>query len=156
MARQWMDVHEAAEVLGISAEAVRKRVQRHKLEGRHDGRTLYVRLDEDQIQSRQMTSDLIEELRRNNEYLQSQVEEEREARRRADHIIARLSESNAELSRTVRELEAADHEQESEEASHTPSSQPAQGDPVSEYPEPSGEAHGSAQRRSWWQRLLGR
>jgi hypothetical protein len=50
--------------------------------------------------------DLAEELRERIRYLERQVEEEREARRRADTILAQLSAANAEQARTIRAIEA--------------------------------------------------
>jgi hypothetical protein len=50
--------------------------------------------------------ELVEELRDRVAYLERQVEEEREARRRADTILAQLSQANAEQARTIRALEA--------------------------------------------------
>jgi chromosome segregation ATPase len=50
-------------------------------------------------------SNLVDELRDRVAYLERQVEEEREARRRADTILAQLSQANTELSRTIRTIE---------------------------------------------------
>jgi excisionase family DNA binding protein len=41
-ARKWLTVREAAERLGCSADAVRMRAKRGRLESRHMGRTLYI------------------------------------------------------------------------------------------------------------------
>jgi len=51
-------------------------------------------------------SDVVDELRERVAYLERQVEEEREARRRADTILAQLSQANTELSRTIRAIGA--------------------------------------------------
>ena len=50
--------------------------------------------------------ELVMELRSRIAYLERQVEEEREPRRRADTIIARLTQANASLAARVPELEA--------------------------------------------------
>jgi hypothetical protein len=50
--------------------------------------------------------ELVEELRDRVASLERQVEEEREARRRADTILAQLSRANEEQARTIRALEA--------------------------------------------------
>ncbi len=50
-------------------------------------------------------SELVDEMRDRVAYLERQVEEEREARRRADAILAQLSRANAEQARTIRALE---------------------------------------------------
>jgi hypothetical protein len=137
MAGRWLDVGQAARELGLSTDAVRKRIFRGKVVSEEqDGRRV-VWLDYSGTEAGQETSatsaevgELVKELRRNNEYLQGQVSAEREARLRADHIIARISESNAELSRAVRELEAAvppeEHQEPSEDSA--PSDAPEEPD----------------------------
>jgi hypothetical protein len=40
--RRWLTLPEAAERLGCSPDAVRKRAKRGRLEHRHQGRTLYI------------------------------------------------------------------------------------------------------------------
>lgn len=101
----WVSVREAAETLGTSVDAIRKRIRRGSLtsEKAEDGR-VYVWLDSDQdggqtnpdvVRSEQ--GELVEELRDRIHYLERQVEEEREARRRADTLIARLMDRLPEL-----------------------------------------------------------
>jgi predicted nucleic acid-binding Zn-ribbon protein len=48
----------------------------------------------------------VEDLREQVSYLRWQLDEEREARRRADTILVQLSAANAEQARTIRALEA--------------------------------------------------
>lgn len=105
-------VSEAAELLGITAEAVRTRIKRGKLESVKEGGTVYVLLRVDQTGSNadptvkgQDQTGIVGELRDRVAYLEIQVEEEREARRRADTIIAQLSRANEELSVTIRAIE---------------------------------------------------
>jgi hypothetical protein len=118
--RRRLTVAEASEVLGITVEAVRGRIKRKTLEHERDSGTVYVLLDADQSHGQtrpddDQTSDrprpddhtnITEELRDRISYLERQVEEEREARRRADTILAQLSAANAEQARTIRALEA--------------------------------------------------
>jgi hypothetical protein len=118
--RRRLTVAEASEVLGITVEAVRGRIKRGTLEHERDSGTVYVLLDADQSHDQprpedDQTSDrlrpddhadITEELRDRIRYLERQVEEEREARRRADTILAQLSAANAEQARTIRALEA--------------------------------------------------
>jgi hypothetical protein len=113
-------VAEASEVLGVTVEAVRGRIKRGTLEHERDSGTVYVLLDADQSYNQTRPdddqtpdrprpddhTDITEELRDRIRYLERQVEEEREARRRADTILAQLSAANAEQARTIRELEA--------------------------------------------------
>src|SRR5215203_7456021 len=83
--------------------------------------------------------------------LREQLAEEREARRRADTIIAQLARANEEQARTIRELEAP---------SEPPSDERESPQTVEEEPE-SAKPHvatGSPQegaRRSWWRRVFG-
>ena len=118
--RRRITVAEASEVLGVTVEAVRGRIKRGTLEHERDSGTVYVLLDADQSYDQTRPdddqtpdrprpddhTDITEELRDRIRYLERQVEEEREARRRADTILAQLSAANAEQARTIRELEA--------------------------------------------------
>ena len=110
MAGRWVDVGEAARELGVSSDAVRKRIARGSLRSdRQDGSVL-VWLDEGWSEAgREAQLDggpLVEELREQVHYLRSVLDEEREARRRADMIIAQLTQANAALAAKVPELEA--------------------------------------------------
>ncbi len=113
MARHRLTVREAAEMLGTSVDAIRKRIRKGSLasEKGEDGR-VYVWLDPDQDEGQPEasqgdpqpgveTSELVEELRRQNEYLREQLDVEREARteerRRSDTLIARLMDRLPEL-----------------------------------------------------------
>jgi hypothetical protein len=114
--RRRLTVAEASEILGITVEAVRGRIKRGTLEHERDSGTVYVLLDADQPSTSHQPDDnrmqpdapaaVTEELRDRVRYLERQVEEEREARRRADTILAQLSAANAEQARTIRALEA--------------------------------------------------
>jgi hypothetical protein len=153
-------VREAAHLLGISPEAVRSRLYRGTLdkETGTDG-TIYVRLHDDQLRhddeqtadQSQPNTELVGELRERIEDLREQLAEEREARRRADTIIAQLARANEEQARTIRELEAP---------SEPPSDERESPQTVEEEPE-SAKPHvatGSPQegvRRSWWRRVFG-
>jgi hypothetical protein len=110
MAGRWVDVGEASRELRISSDAVRKRIARGSLRSdRQDGSVL-VWLDEGWTEAgREAQVDggtLVEDLRDQVHYLRSVLNEEREARRRADMIIAQLTQANAALAAKVPELEA--------------------------------------------------
>jgi hypothetical protein len=105
-------VQEAAEVLDTSVDAVRMRVRRGALESDkgEDGR-VYVWSNPDELgvkSQRQVdgAGELIEELRDRVHSLERRLDEERDARRRADTIIAQLTQANAALAARVPELEA--------------------------------------------------
>ena len=57
-----------------------------------------------------------EDLREQVAYLRRQLDEEREARRRADTILIQLSAANAEQARTIRAIEAPASEEAAEDA----------------------------------------
>jgi len=85
--------------------------------------------------------------------LQEQLAEEREARRRADTIIAQLARTTEEQARTIRELEAPPD---------TPTDQPSdarQSDDTAEAGGADTTAPGDPQtttsQRPWWRRILG-
>jgi excisionase family DNA binding protein len=105
-------VDEAARHLGLSVDAVRKRVQRNQIPHEKDlaGRVRIILDESETLQDESpdtpgQSAGLLEELRDRIRYLERQVEEEREARRRADTILAQLSAANAEQARTIRALE---------------------------------------------------
>jgi excisionase family DNA binding protein len=122
MTKDRMTVQEAARRLGVTDDAIRKRIQRGTLEHDKDpdGR-VYVHLDatEDgsyigqhrnasRVTTRDVTYDaLLESLRDQVHYLRSVLEDERDAGRRADMIIAQLTQANAALAARVPELEPA-------------------------------------------------
>lgn len=126
-AQDRVTIQEAARRLGVKDDAVRKRIQRGTLshEKGGDGR-VYVYLDaaqdkahdagedatqaEAQAGTRDATGDrgeLVEAMRDEIHHLRAQLEEEREARRRADTIIVQLSQATAEQARTIRAIEPA-------------------------------------------------
>jgi predicted ArsR family transcriptional regulator len=146
-------VPEAAEQLGITAEAVRMRIKRGTLRSERQAGRVFVLLGSDRptehtTERTEPTEDRTAELIAT---LQEQLAEEREARRRADTIIAQLARANEEQARTIRELEAP---------SEPPSDERESPQTVEEEPE-SAKPHvatGSPQegaRRSWWRRVFG-
>jgi hypothetical protein len=109
MAGRWADVGEAARELGISADAVRKRIARGSLRSdRSDGKVL-VWLDNGGTKAGieaagEEGGAVVEVLTDQVAYLRSQLDQEREARRRADTIIAQLTQANVALAQRVPEL----------------------------------------------------
>jgi hypothetical protein len=139
-------VPEAAQVLGISPEAVRNRLSRgtlrsEKVEGRVH--VLLARPDRSQPigdVSTDIPADIVEELRDRIRYLERQVEEERDARRRADTLLARMMDRLPEL-----------------EAPPEPSGSP---ETVAEEPEgitprPGTPEPQTGAQRPWWRRVFG-
>ncbi len=168
-----LTVSEAADELGISAEAVRSRVKRGTLRSIKEGGTVYVLLPveddqtttgRDQTDTRaepghdrtadqtstraDLREELVESLLDQVAYMREQLAEEREARRRADTIIAQLTQANAEQARTIRELEPSPTP-ETRDARETAS----EGEHGTETP--AGDTGQPRGRSSWWRRFFG-
>jgi hypothetical protein len=144
---KWMDLKEAAKTLGVSSEAVRKRVRRGTLasEKQEDGRVL-VWVDAGSDDGYDRGSDggydervgrgydeLLEEVRDRVRSLEKQLDEEKEANRENRRIIAGLVQR-------VPELEAPPETRESPESA---SEEEGKGEAPQE------------ERRSWWRRIFG-
>ncbi len=154
-----LTVDEAARALGLSVDAIRKRVQRGTIPHEKDGAgRVRIILDSpddnstlrDERPDTTGRDELVEELRDRVRALERRLDEEQEARRRTDTILAQLARANEEQARTIRELEAPSEPRES----------PAPSGPGPTPPEGSGEAQGATERpeeprRSWWRRWLG-
>jgi excisionase family DNA binding protein len=166
--RHRLTVAQAADVLNVSVDAVRARIKRETIEHVREGRRVYVLLDANQVSSSHAQggdqdraqagartdaqAELVESLIEQVSYMREQLAEEREARRRADTIIAQLSQANAALASRVPELEA-------------PASPEAKGDPVAASEESGrGTTLGEQQKapseaqerkRSWWREFFG-
>jgi len=149
-------VEEAAQLLGIKEESVRKRVSRGKLQADkdEDGRLL-VCLDSTQTvrdeYADQSVTDrdlLYREMKERIAHLEGQLEAERESRRRADTIIAQLTQANAALANRVPELEAAQGHEEAAQDVMEPAARvrPTSNDTA----EPS-----ASEQRPWWRRMFG-
>jgi len=162
VAGRWLDVNSTAEELGISTDAVRKRITRGSLESdRQDGHVL-VWLDdggteagrEGQVEDGANGGALVEVLTDQVSYLRSQLSEEREARRRADTIIAQLTQTNTQLSARVLELDAPTDRPAASEPSEEP---PQDATNVSPGPAPrpgAAETQNGSERVGWWRRIF--
>ncbi len=145
MSMDRLSLKEAAEVLGISEDGVRKRVKRGSIpHDRDEDGKLYVYLDASETEA-DMSGDasgdtpvwtLVDQLRSENEYL-------REESRRKDHIIAGLVERIPEL-----EAPAPPEARESPERSAPPPDTPEPRSATEEQEKPTS-------RPSWWRRFFG-
>jgi hypothetical protein len=142
-----LTVPEAAEALGISEDAVRSRIKRKTLTTKHEGGRVFVVLgatDRPTAQAQptnQAEEDrLYLEMQERIRYLERQVEEEREARRRADTLLAQLMQR-------IPELEAP------QEASGSPET--VEEPPDSAEPRSSAGGAQEGARRPWWRRVFG-
>src|SRR5215213_4670305 len=140
MAGRWMDVGEAARELGISTDAVRKRVARGSLESDRPNGNVLVWLDDGGTEAgREAQLDggaLLEAKDETIAILRDQLRLRAEEIQRRDVIISQLTQANAALAQRVPELEGP---QEPERA------------------EPRSDAAGvqDAAERSWWRRVFG-
>jgi hypothetical protein len=179
-----VSVPQAADHLGTTVDAIRKRVQRRTIPYEKDaeGRVWILldtgrpRQDADQdTTGRGRDSAVVGELRDRIRYLERQVEEEREARRRADTILAQLSRANEEQARTIRAIEAPTAAAPSHEPPQAPTEateQPGRVEPQPAVegtrepavaadeqqgrgPIPEASSPQAATERSWWQRWFG-
>ena len=147
-----MTLREASEILGVSVEAVRKRVKRKSLRADKDpdGR-VYVYLDaggdaphpEPEVESSEKV-EMVGELREQVGYLREQLRREQDAHAEARRIIAGLVQR-------VPELEASSERPEQPGAPQTAEEEQGRGEPRSG----AGEAQEGAQR-PWWRRVFGR
>jgi DNA-binding Lrp family transcriptional regulator len=137
---------EAAEALGISVEAVRKRIERDQLEHERVDNRVYVYLDEDRTESGldvegEGAGALVESLQDQVSYLREQLAEERRANDENRRLLL------AALER-IPQLEAPQEAREPPEA-HGPAETPTPTTPR--------EAHAATEtaQRPWWRRVIG-
>jgi TolA-binding protein len=163
-------VQDAAEVLGVSVDALRMRVRRGSLEAeKDDSGRVYVRLDadEDSVKSQRQveSSDLVEDLRDQVAYLRDQLDREREARteerRRHDTIIAQLMQRIPELEPRTSAAEPAAStgaDQEPPDPPETAGSEAQEPERVDTGPATAGSQTGSQRPTGvpWWRRWFGR
>jgi hypothetical protein len=141
-------VAEAAQVLGISAEAVRGRIRRGTLPVEREGRTVYVLIDpppDDRTTTEQPRTTTDQPSDRTDELiatLRTQLEAERQAHAEARRIIAGLVE------RLPPQIEAPAEQRESPQSAAGERIEPTPSEP------PEGPQE-RAEVRSWWQRLFG-
>ena len=162
MAGRWVDVVEAARELGISTDAVRKRIARGSLESDRPNGNVLVWLDgggteagrADQVEG----GELVDVLREQVYYLRSQLDVQAEEIQRRDVIISQLTQATSNLTDRLRELEApAQQPMPSEEAPD------AAQEAATDEPGPptgagvTGPQNGSEEirRRSWWREFFG-
>ena len=142
-ANQRLTVAQAAASLGITEGAVRSRIKRGTLPTVREGGTVYVVLSDGTSEANQTTnagepgdqSELVESLQDQVSYLRGQLEAEREAGRRKDHLLA------AALERipAIEAPQATESATEEQSDTETP---PQQQEP-------------SEGRSSWWRRFFG-
>lgn len=171
--RRRVTVAEASEILGITAEAVRTRIKRGKLDSVKDPPdrtgTVYVLLEADQTrpnidptpQGQDRTTDqteLVETLREQVAYLQGVIatrDQELALRaeeiRRRDTALEREQQLAAMFADRLQVLEAPTSPLETPEAPEPAEEQQGRGEPHSA----TGDAQEAVSRRPWWRRVFG-
>jgi len=138
-----LTVGEAAEVMGITAEAVRKRISRSTLRTVKESGTVYIllaelpdadRMREDAGRTPDRTTDLIASMQARIDDLRGQLESEREANRENRRLLA------AALERIPPQLEAPES--------------PESPGPV-DTPTEASEGPQTGAQRPWWRRIFG-
>ena len=162
MSGRWVDLREAAELLGTSTEAVRKRAARGSLRSdRQDGRVL-VWVDEGRTEGgREAQVDreaLLEAKDETIRVLEEQLSLRAEEIQRRDVIISQLTQANTALAQRVPELEAP---QEPRGAPESVVEEPERAEqPRSNTGGPQEATERSfteeeLEPRSWWRRMFG-
>jgi hypothetical protein len=144
------NVREAAEVLGISPEAVRTRLSRGTLDSFKEGRRVYVLLERDMTKSDKDRTDdrtyeadrYVRSLEERVEHLRELLDGEREANRENRRIIAALT-------ARIPELEPGP----SPEATGSPQTDTDEAE--SAEPRPDAPSAQEGARRPWWRRVFG-
>jgi hypothetical protein len=151
MAGRWVDVGEAARELGVSTDAIRKRISRGSLESsREDGRVLVWRADGGTKAGREAQVDreaLIESLQDQVAYLRSQLDIRTDELREHRRIIAALTQR-------IPEIEAPREQEAPQEPPGGPQSAGA-GSNREEAPPAGDGAQEGAGQVSWWRRVFG-
>jgi len=154
-----LTVREAAEVLGVSVDAVRMRVRRRSLQSEKDsdGRVyVWVDTDEDNVESQRQVESLgvVEALREQVGYLQGviatrdrELQSRSEEIRRRDLALEREQELTAMFADRLRELEAPRDER--------GSPQEAAAEPEREEPGSQTAGLRSGSQSPWWRRVFG-
>ena len=133
MARQRMDIKQAAQVLNITTDAVHKRVKRGALEAEKDAEgRVYVFLED--VWTPDIRDELIDRLENEIEYLRREAEDRKEEARRKDAILLTMAQR-------IPELEAAEIPTESSV-------------PVTPDTGNSAAVQPDTEKLSWWRRIF--
>jgi hypothetical protein len=151
-----LSVPEAAEAMGITADAVRSRIKRGTLPTVREGGRVFVVVDAAKLgrptaqahpTDRPGDDRLYREMQERVRYLERQIEEEREARRRADTLLARLMDR-------LPELEAPSEADEPTERPETVEEDEDRAQPQLRYDAPGCHSGAEGVRRPWWRRMF--
>jgi hypothetical protein len=164
-------IREAANRLGVTEAAIRKRIQRGTLvkEMDSDGRVcVYLDLSQDmsypesQVHRDPLVEELVEELRDRVAFLERALERRSVEAERYQQIVAGLTQTNNQLASRLRELEAPQVSAGAPESAavgqERAEAQPGTGSPQEDYGRPRDTAEfpvGGTLLRPWWRRVFG-
>jgi phage I-like protein len=136
----------AAEILGVSQDAVRKRVKRDTIQhGKDDGR-IFVLLDANKNRPKtDQDAGRVEMV----EVLRDEISHLRRESERKDTIILSLSQSNAEQARTIRAIEAPATNEQPQDVAQDDGEDSGKGTAPQ-------ETQRASSRRSLWSRIFDR
>jgi len=140
----WVNVQDAARILGVSKQAVRQRIYRDTIPHRKDEKgTVYVRITSPNDVYHGESSDVDNAVLLDYvETLKDRIKHLEEESSRKDHIIMSLTQRIPELEPAIEPRESPVSASEEPYSTHAP--------PVPETPVP--DAH---RKRSWWRALFG-
>jgi hypothetical protein len=151
MTGRWVDVGEAAQELGISTDAVRKRIARGSLRSDRENGSVRVWLDDGGTEAgreAQVDSEvLVESLRDQVGYLRSQLDIRTEELREHRRIIAALTQR-------IPEIEAPTEPTGTAEGHSEPAQASAEEQVVPTHPTPHSDEPRSSEK-PWWRRVFG-
>ena len=147
-------MREAADELGVSVEAIRKRVQRGSIRSDKDPdgrRYVYLDAGRDPSEAFGAPVELVDVLRAQVEDLRADRDAWRDQARRSDYLLGSSMERTRELESRLRELDAGpplagSEEPRESDVSPGPGPTPTDADAGPET---------AAQRRPWWRRVFG-
>ncbi len=154
-----MTTREAAEALGISVEAVRKRIERDQLKYERVGNRVYVYLDEDRTESGPVVEGegggaLVESLQDQVSYLREQLAEERRANDENRRLLLAALERIPQLEASQEARESPESPAPTQDPAPVPGgSQAGAGHSTEVLKDWSGNVQGA--RRPWWRRVFG-
>jgi excisionase family DNA binding protein len=153
-----LTVAEAASRLGITKEAIRKRISRGTLRADRDADgTVRVYVPPSETASPTVSEDRAELV----EVLRDEIAHLRRESERKDAIIMSLSQANAEMSRTIRAIEApaspTETPREPRESPTAGAEEPERAEPRPARLGPRGEESSPLEgtQRPWWRRMFG-
>jgi len=157
-----VSVEEAARLLGIEKQSVKKRVQRGKLRSERDASgTLWVWVDTSETvqdgsgtEVRTVRDEMVEDLRDQVAYLRSQLDVRADEIQRRDIIISQLTQATSNLTDRLREIEAPAETSTPSQPSEAGAQDAANG-AGGPRPQQADTGAQTGAQKPWWKRMFG-